>query len=144
MCCPIVSGYVFRLLGFICRVVKREQFGARFFESRSNGLGLRVGGPQYAPHSTIDVLKDGHRLSRVVFFDERLRQDCAMGGAVRVGRSGSGRLPSCGRERDRVASMASGAVGGRAATLARVQNQPPMNRRRTVSHPHEHRIRIYA
>ena len=70
---------MFRLLGFICRVVKREQLGARFFEARSNGLGLRVGGPQYAPHSPIDVLKDGHRLSRVVFFDERLRQDCAKG-----------------------------------------------------------------
>ena len=67
------------LLGFICRVVEREQFCARFFEPRSNGLGLRVGGPQYAPHSPIDVLKDGHRLSRVVFFDDRLRQDCAKG-----------------------------------------------------------------
>ena len=66
-------------LGSICRVVEREQFGARFFEPPSNGLGLRVGGPQYAPHSPIDVLKDGHRLSRVVFFDERLRQDCAKG-----------------------------------------------------------------
>ena len=66
-------------LGFICRVVEREQFGARFFEPPSNGLGLRVGGPQYAPHSPIDVLKDGHRLSRVVFLDDRLRQDCAKG-----------------------------------------------------------------
>ena len=63
----------------ICRVVEREQFGARFFEPPSNGLGLRVGGPQYAPHSPIDVLKDGHRLSRVVFLDDRLRQDCAKG-----------------------------------------------------------------
>ena len=66
-------------LGSICRVVEREQFGARFFEPPSNGLGLRVGGPQYAPHSPIDVLKDGHRLSRVVFLDDRLRQDCAKG-----------------------------------------------------------------
>ena len=54
--------------------MEREQFGARFFEPPSNGLGLRVGGPQYAPHSPIDVLKDGHRLSRVVFLDDRLRQ----------------------------------------------------------------------
>ena len=46
-----------------------------------------------------------------------------VGGAVRVGRSGSGRLPGRGCKRDGVASMASGAVGGRAATLVRVS--PP-------------------